>query len=44
MKAYRECFAIRGNIPIMEAPPVNSKLLHELKVSSHCNNNSDRSC
>ena len=35
IKSYRECFAIRGDVPVMEAPPVNSKLLHELEVSFH---------
>ena len=35
----RECFAIRGDVPVMEAPPVNSKLLHELELRYHRNRN-----
>lgn len=29
-------FSIRSYIPVMETPPIDSKLVYELKVGSHC--------
>lgn len=35
-KTHLQGFSIRGNIPVMEAPPIDPNLVYELKIGFHC--------
>jgi hypothetical protein len=35
-KTHLQGISIRGNIPVMEAPPIDPNLVYELKIGFHC--------